>query len=454
MSAPGQLDKEPNCTELKPDSTSSDPDTIHRKKKRRKKNPSAVVETVSTVSAAVETFHTTDAKHFTPVQQPSCKPVPCAFSELPSNVVSSHSTKQTNLSCKNDDKLDDTNKHKLNISIDSLEDTLSLLPMPKISLPVPGICAPVSLTRTHSNTETNTYSSVYNNNNNNNNVNIGSFHDNQMQNSSELEGLGVKLRNDENLDLLENKVDNNLLPKPSAADPIPGATNTSLPLIGLSPISKITSLLCASDNVVHSQPLLPSYPKVPEVSNMPGLPEPKVCMPVNVLSNTFTEKPRLSRDDSGFVESSHSLDRLSQVQDVKKDSISQISSYTSDLNYTQTSEDISSLSKVKKEGSALCSSQDSAYAPSSLGNSSRKSQKYIESQTNAEEQVKHRAAGKEGYTDECMICLTGPKEASLIHGTVGHQVCCYSCAKKLYKRGKSCPICRRPVEKVVRNYIM
>ena len=451
MSAPGQLDKEPNCTELIPDSTSSDPDTIHRKKKRRKKNPSAVIETVSTVSAAVETFHTTDAKNFTPVQQPSCKPVPCAFSKLPNTVVSPHSTKQTNSSCKNDDKLDDTNKHKLNISTDSLEDTLSLLPMPKISVPVPGICAPVSLPRTHSNTKTNTYSSVYNMNNN---VNICSLHDKQMQNSSELESLSVKLRNDENLDLPENKVDNNLLPKPSVSDPLPGANNTSLPLINLSPISKSTSILCASDNVVHSQKLLPTYPKVPEVSNLPQLPEPKVCMPVGGLSNTFTEKPRLSRDDSGFVESSHSLDRLSQVQDVKKDSISQISSYTSDLNYTQTSEDISSLSKVKKEGSAILSSQDSAYAQSSLGNSSRKSQKYIDSQTSAEEQVKHRAAGKEGYTDECMICLTGPKEASLIHGKVGHQVCCYHCAKKLYKRGKSCPICRRPVEKVVRNYIM
>ncbi|KAL4229256.1 E3 ubiquitin-protein ligase Mdm2 [Mactra antiquata] len=56
--------------------------------------------------------------------------------------------------------------------------------------------------------------------------------------------------------------------------------------------------------------------------------------------------------------------------------------------------------------------------------------------------------------DRCMICLTGTKTASLIHGSSGHQVCCYSCAKRLKRRGKLCPVCRRPIQKVVRNYVL
>lgn len=56
--------------------------------------------------------------------------------------------------------------------------------------------------------------------------------------------------------------------------------------------------------------------------------------------------------------------------------------------------------------------------------------------------------------DPCMICLTQPKTASLIHGTTGHQVCCFPCGKRLKRRGKRCPVCRRPIQKVVRNYIL
>lgn len=59
-----------------------------------------------------------------------------------------------------------------------------------------------------------------------------------------------------------------------------------------------------------------------------------------------------------------------------------------------------------------------------------------------------------GLEDPCMICLSRQKTASLIHGTSGHQVCCFTCAKRLKRRGQVCPVCRRPIQKVVRNYIL
>jgi len=67
---------------------------------------------------------------------------------------------------------------------------------------------------------------------------------------------------------------------------------------------------------------------------------------------------------------------------------------------------------------------------------------------------KKRAPNGVEYSDLCMICLSKPKEASIIHGKTGHQVCCYLCAKRLRRRGKPCPVCRRHIQKVVKNYLV
>ncbi|XP_072165431.1 uncharacterized protein [Diadema setosum] len=52
----------------------------------------------------------------------------------------------------------------------------------------------------------------------------------------------------------------------------------------------------------------------------------------------------------------------------------------------------------------------------------------------------------------CRFCLVRPKTASIIHGRTGHQVCCYKCAKKLRKHGKPCPVCRRPIQHIIKNF--
>ena len=69
----------------------------------------------------------------------------------------------------------------------------------------------------------------------------------------------------------------------------------------------------------------------------------------------------------------------------------------------------------------------------------------------------------------CMFCVTRKKNASLVHGRIGHQVatslgvvlkryfylfyfqvCCYPCAKKLWRRKAECPVCRRTVERIIK----
>ena len=54
----------------------------------------------------------------------------------------------------------------------------------------------------------------------------------------------------------------------------------------------------------------------------------------------------------------------------------------------------------------------------------------------------------------CTLCCLEPKNACLIHGSISHQVCCYKCAKKLFRKKDSrCPVCRRKVERITRNII-
>ena len=50
----------------------------------------------------------------------------------------------------------------------------------------------------------------------------------------------------------------------------------------------------------------------------------------------------------------------------------------------------------------------------------------------------------------CLLCCHRTKNASLVHGRIGHQVCCYSCAKKLWRKRADCPVCRRKVERVIK----
>ncbi|XP_062607219.1 E3 ubiquitin-protein ligase Mdm2-like isoform X2 [Saccostrea cucullata] len=61
---------------------------------------------------------------------------------------------------------------------------------------------------------------------------------------------------------------------------------------------------------------------------------------------------------------------------------------------------------------------------------------------------------KKAPEDPCIICLKRPKTGSIIHGGTGHQVCCYPCAKRLKRKKRKCPVCRRTIKNVIRNYVL
>uniref|UniRef100_A0A6J0T6I2 E3 ubiquitin-protein ligase Mdm2 n=1 Tax=Pogona vitticeps TaxID=103695 RepID=A0A6J0T6I2_9SAUR len=54
--------------------------------------------------------------------------------------------------------------------------------------------------------------------------------------------------------------------------------------------------------------------------------------------------------------------------------------------------------------------------------------------------------------EPCVICQTRPKNGCIVHGRTGHLMSCFTCAKKLKKRNKPCPVCRQPIEMIVLTY--
>ena len=57
-----------------------------------------------------------------------------------------------------------------------------------------------------------------------------------------------------------------------------------------------------------------------------------------------------------------------------------------------------------------------------------------EEEEEEEEQDQEEDIGEGGAsvaTDLCVVCVTRPRHASIIHGDTGHQVCCLECASRL-----------------------
>jgi len=63
-----------------------------------------------------------------------------------------------------------------------------------------------------------------------------------------------------------------------------------------------------------------------------------------------------------------------------------------------------------------------------------------------------REDGKSSSDNLCMFCCTNKKDTSLIHGKIGHQICCYPCGKRVWREQGRCPVCNRKVEKIVRIF--
>ena len=74
-----------------------------------------------------------------------------------------------------------------------------------------------------------------------------------------------------------------------------------------------------------------------------------------------------------------------------------------------------------------------------------------EEEEEEEEQDQEEDMGEGGAsvaTDLCVVCVTRPRNTSIIHGDTGHQVCCLECASRLKTEKKRCPVCRKKIKLV------
>ena len=52
----------------------------------------------------------------------------------------------------------------------------------------------------------------------------------------------------------------------------------------------------------------------------------------------------------------------------------------------------------------------------------------------------------------CVICFDETRDATIVHGGTAHVCCCLRCAEQLQQQGQSCPMCRLPIESVLKLF--
>lgn len=55
-------------------------------------------------------------------------------------------------------------------------------------------------------------------------------------------------------------------------------------------------------------------------------------------------------------------------------------------------------------------------------------------------------------TNDCIICMTNVATTAFIHERIGHKICCEMCASEIYRRGDTCPLCRKNIENIAKIF--
>ena len=112
----------------------------------------------------------------------------------------------------------------------------------------------------------------------------------------------------------------------------------------------------------------------------------------------------------------------------------------------------SKLNKVEAEAAKLTPDDDQASTQSSSPSSQDSGFSEVTTTSRPDEESDEDVMPAP-TSQLCTLCCAQPKNACLIHGRISHQVCCYGCAKKLYKSRSVCPVCRRRIEKITKNIV-
>lgn len=147
------------------------------------------------------------------------------------------------------------------------------------------------------------------------------------------------------------------------------------------------------------------------------------------LPDKKSEKSTMSKLESSAVDPEEGFD----VPDCKKGKISE-EKEVEDLEQSSESQESEANSQPSTSSSLLCSSQEEPEKEPS------------------QDQASSDSFLPPSSVEPCVICQSRPKNGCIVHGRTGHLMACFTCAKKLKKRNKPCPVCRQPIEMVVLTY--
>ncbi|XP_009996033.1 PREDICTED: E3 ubiquitin-protein ligase Mdm2 isoform X3 [Chaetura pelagica] len=189
---------------------------------------------------------------------------------------------------------------------------------------------------------------------------------------------------------------------------------------------------------------LADYWKCPQCSEM-NPPLPRHCHRCWALREDWLpdeksgklEKSKL--EDSSPLESEEGIDvpdcKKVKVTDKKEPDMEENEDKAVQISESQESED---YSQPSTSSSMFCSSQEDCKEP--------EKREMQDKEDNMESSLPVTSI------EPCVICQSRPKNGCIVHGRTGHLMSCFTCARKLKKRNKPCPVCRQPIQMIVLTY--
>uniref|UniRef100_A0A5F8G205 E3 ubiquitin-protein ligase Mdm2 n=1 Tax=Monodelphis domestica TaxID=13616 RepID=A0A5F8G205_MONDO len=154
-------------------------------------------------------------------------------------------------------------------------------------------------------------------------------------------------------------------------------------------------------------------------------------------SDMSADKGKLENPTQGEEEGFDLPDcKKNKMNDSQDSSIEENDEKIIQLSESQESEDYSQPSTSK---SIICSSQEDA--------------RDFEREE-AQDKERSMESIPPSTVEPCVICQSRPKNGCIVHGRTGHLMACFTCAKKLKKRNKPCPVCRQPIQMIVLTYFL
>ncbi|KAM5288700.1 E3 ubiquitin-protein ligase Mdm2 isoform 2-T2 [Ctenodactylus gundi] len=103
----------------------------------------------------------------------------------------------------------------------------------------------------------------------------------------------------------------------------------------------------------------------------------------------------------------------------------------------------------QSQESEVCSHPSTS---NTIAYSSQEDVKELEKEETPDKEESMKSALPLNAVEPCVICQGRPKNGCIVHGRTGHLMSCFTCAKKLKKRNKPCPVCREPIQMIVLTY--